>query len=389
MIPTNPIPNPIPISSVVEVPFLSPESILSKDSGDKKGSFANTLNFFDKGGRPPKLERNYFFSQAEKKIIFEPNLEIFEGIPNSENAPNYLVRTYKINCTKELLNEINNFVATAFKPFAGMKRKKRISFQFQQANWEANRSRQDMDLERMKLLAFNYMEEKKNTKLLFTRNKYGTVGYMFLPYLNMLHPQYAKKQLKKIENLPYGLGITLTTRYSKEESINHSIKRLNECFHTFMIYLGRYLVKKLQYFAVREIAGGNGVTHIHGTIFNQLYIPQTVIKSLWYKITGDSYKVWVSARNTKAKKYLSKYLTKTLKGELTNSVVALWSCGQRLFSTSEDLFQELETEEDDESYKYISYKWEFVGIVFECELEGIYEFERVVINGEVSYRGFT
>lgn len=302
----------------------------------------------------------------------------------------YLVNNIKINSTENLYNDIVEWVKIAWKP-NGEHREKRKSFEWKQASWEANKPRILMDFKRVHNLALVHRLDVEEKKICLVRHKDGKDGFLFLPYTNMLCKSYVKKKMKRIEILPNGLGITLTLRYSKNDSISDSMIKLNESFDKFMTYLNRELSPnkkfdsktkdirfKLKYFACREISHGEGVCHIHMLVLNKKFISQSRIKRLWHKITTDSFKVWVSKRNRRAVEYISKYFTKTMKGILTDSIVALWACGQRVFSTSSKLFQEYEEEENEiiVDFDILLARWHFMGIIMdsECELEGFYEF---------------
>ena len=251
-----------------------------------------------------------------------------------------------------------------------------------------------MNFERVENLALNHKLDVEGRKIILCRHKEGKDGFLFLPYTNMLCPSYVQKKMRKIEILPEGLGITLTLRYSKNDSIQDSMQKLNDSFNKFILYLNRELSKnsefnakskdkrfKLKFFACREIAHGKGVCHIHMSVFNKKFISQSKIKKLWHNITTDSFKVWVSRRNKRAVEYISKYFTKTLKGILTSSIVALWACGQRVFSTSSKLFQDFEDAKDEIilDFDILLARWHFMGIVKDsnyecCEYLGFYEF---------------
>ena len=206
----------------------------------------------------------------------------------------------------------------------------------------------------------------------------------FIPYTHVLSERYIIALLCKFhKHLHEGLGVTLTLRNTPESSIYENRKRLTSCFNVLLGRIRRHCeengLKMGRYFWIAEIGNPpkqlkNGkmsigyMTHLHVIFYDLPFLSQEWISQAWYEITGDSKNVWVSPRNVRAKRYVEKYLTKALKGDLTPTLVCNWACHTRVWGTSRDFFEKTEKEE------YASGEWIVIGIVT-IDLEGVYEID--------------
>jgi len=206
---------------------------------------------------------------------------------------------------------------------------------------EIQKPRYAYDKDKVMYYADNYCEETKHMRLVFhnvTRDK-----LIFSRYTHMLMDKYSGKLYHKFSNLKWdGVGVTLTLKSDQGRSIYSDIKRMYDYFRRFVQRLKRKLPHfKIDYLKVMEIGKKTGVVHLHVIFFGINYIPQCWVRDTWKDITKNSYIVWVSPRNKKAKDYISKYFFKTMKGKLDTSLVQIWASRNRSWSASRGLFERL------------------------------------------------
>ena len=159
--------------------------------------------------------------------------------------------------------------------------------------------------------------------------------------------------------------LTMKNEYSKENT-EKNLLRIGECFNKLNKRLRKIeRFKNLQYFRVTEI-GTNGMVHIHG-LWNK-YIETKTLGTMWFQITGDSFKV--KPERVKSKKdavqYLYKYLTKNVltayaerdpqlfEMDIINSAQLFYENGKRRFSCSRDFFPNKKEKNND----YLPYGFE-------------------------------
>ena len=174
------------------------------------------------------------------------------------------------------------------------------------------------------------------------------------------------QRLKRVDLKGYRFfTLTLKNDYSKENT-EKNLQRISECFNK----LNKQLRKKsgfkdLQYFRVVEV-GTNGMVHIHG-IWNK-YIDTKTLGMMWYKITGDSFRVRperIKSRSD-AVNYLYKYLTKNVARDqerhdaqlfgldLINTAKLFYENGKRRYCSSRGFFPKLVKE----ATNYLPYYFE-------------------------------
>ena len=143
--------------------------------------------------------------------------------------------------------------------------------------------------------------------------------------------------------------LTLKNEFSKENT-EKNLLRISECFNKLNKQLRKDAqFKDLQYFRVLEV-GKDGMVHIHG-IWNK-YIETKKLGMMWYKITGDSFKVKperIKSRSD-AIRYLFKYLTKNIARDderhdpslfgldLINTAQLFYENGKRRYCASRGFF---------------------------------------------------
>jgi len=238
---------------------------------------------------------------------------------------------------------------------------------------EIRKPRYSYDKDKIMYCANNYCQETKHMRLVFhnvTRDK-----LIFSPYTHMLMDKYSGKLYHKFSGLKWdGVGITLTLKSDPGRSVYWDIKRMYDYFRRFMQRLKRELPHfKIDYLKVMEIGKNTGVVHLHVVIFGINYIPQGWVRDTWRDITKDSYVVWVSPRNKKAKDYISKYFFKTMKGKLDPSLAQIWASRNRSWSASRGLFERL-SEINDPEINVSGDLIEIWGLWF-GDREGIYKIE--------------
>lgn len=165
------------------------------------------------------------------------------------------------------------------------------------------------------------------------------------------------QRLKRVDLKGYRFfTLTLKNDYSKENT-ESNLQRISECFNK----LNKQLRKKehfkdLQYFRVVEV-GKSGMVHVHG-IWNK-YIPTKDLGMMWYKITGDSFRVKPERikSHSDAVNYLYKYLTKNIAGDqerhdaqlfgldLINTAKLFYENGKRRYCASREFFPKFVKEE--------------------------------------------
>lgn len=167
------------------------------------------------------------------------------------------------------------------------------------------------------------------------------------------------KRLKKVDLRGYRFfTLTLKNEYSKENT-EYNLKRITECFNKLNKQLRKIpSFKGLEYFRVIEV-GNDGMVHIHG-LWNK-YIDTRTLGMMWFKITGDSFRVKperVKSKND-AVKYLYKYLVKNcltayqerdpeLFGlEIINTAQLFYENGKRRYQASRNFFPKNEKEYSD------------------------------------------
>jgi len=269
-----------------------------------------------------------------------------------------------------------------FKLCAGSAVRKPKSYPCSQLDLHGDNTRKPiMDYDFIKFCADGYINETENKRILLKHIENNNLR--FIPYTHMLTKRYTRRLLAKFGKLKHeGLGVTLTLRNSPDNSVYYDRCRATKHFDTLMNRIRRHCAKHGfdvgAYFGVVEIGDpprllDNGYitigfnVHIHVIFYNLPWVEHKWLQNAWHEITGDSLNVFVSKRSQKAKKYIIKYLSKGLRGDLSPTMVLNWACGKRMWISSNHLF-----EEKKEIIIIPESMWEIVGLV-DCSYIGVFE----------------
>jgi len=252
---------------------------------------------------------------------------------------------------------------------------------------ETIKPRNKMDLNYIVLNAEDYKKETNAHRLVFSidDNETGDSYLWFKPCLNMLNKEYAEELEKTFKGLDslLGLGITFTIKSNPYHSVKHDYDRLMSCFDKMtekirnLRWISAYTTTpdgkkvidkkatkkardrekekirrrlksmgldgdKIQWFRVSEIGKETFECHIHVIYYGLDYIPHDWLKDEWYKLTHDSYVVWVSKGKKKASSYARKYITKQIRSKETPpSLLLMWAMGSRVWGCSKGLLQRI------------------------------------------------
>jgi len=252
---------------------------------------------------------------------------------------------------------------------------------------ETIKPRDKMDLNYIVLNAEDYKKETNSHRLVFRVDdrETGDSYLWFKPCLNMLNNEYAEELEKTFKGLDslLGLGITFTIKSNPYHSVKYDYDRLMSCFNKMtekirnlrwiVVYTttpdGKRIVDKkatknardrerenikkrlksvglnsdkIEWFRVSEIGKETFECHIHAIYYGIDYIPHDWLKDEWYKLTQDSYVVWVSRGKKKASSYARKYITKQIRSKETpQSLLLMWAMGSRVWGCSKGLLQRI------------------------------------------------
>ena len=212
------------------------------------------------------------------------------------------------------------------------------------AHREVKKKRGVMDLFLIRQYAENYLSDLNRARVMLECEYENYRFCLFLEPNSLLYSGYHRRLLSrfKLIDMYQGVGITLTLRSLEFFSVYDDTHRIKRYWNNLLIKLKRkYPYWSGDYFSILEIGKKSLMTHLHIILFGLKYVNHKWLSECWKDITKSSYVVYVSRNSKNVRQYISKYLSKSIRGVLDDSVILIWACGVRLWSCSRGLFDKL------------------------------------------------